>query len=55
MLVNFGGECCGVTAEALTPDVDRLACIVWGRSEVVTQPGSDTIAITVADIFPDPG
>jgi len=41
-------------AAALTPDVDRLAYIVCGRSEVVTQPGSDTIAITAADIFPDP-
>jgi len=41
-------------AAALTPDVDRLAYIVCGRSEVVTQAGSDTIAITAADIFPDP-
>jgi uncharacterized protein len=43
-----------VKAAALTADVDRLVYIVCGRSEVVTQPGSDTIAITAADIFPDP-
>ncbi len=41
-------------AAALTPDVDRLAYIICARSEVVTQPESDTIAITAADIFPDP-
>lgn len=41
-------------AAALTPDVDRLRYIIGGRTEVSIPPGSDTIRITAADIFPDP-
>jgi hypothetical protein len=41
-------------AASLTPDVDQLRYIVCARSEVVMPDGADTIAITAADIFPDP-
>jgi hypothetical protein len=43
-----------VKAAALTEDIDRLSYVVCTRSAVRTPPGSDTIVITAADIFPDP-
>ena len=54
--VNGGRQRARLTAKAaaLTPDVDRLAYIICARSEVVSPPESDMIAITAADIFPDP-
>ncbi|HEY1703681.1 MAG TPA: ATP-binding protein [Trebonia sp.] len=42
-------------AASLTPDVDQLRYIICARSEVVMPEGADIIAITAADIFPDPG
>ena len=41
-------------APALTREVDRLTYVVCARSEV-TRADADTIVITAADIFPDPG
>jgi len=41
-------------AAALTPDVDRMRCIVGARSAVDIPAGSDTIVTTAAGIFPDP-
>lgn len=41
-------------AASVTSEVDRLRYVICARSEVTIPDGSDTIAITARDIFPDP-